>query len=167
MSELIVKNRGPGLVAVILALGLAFIWACAKTPVLPETPKALDASKAPAAAEPASAGYELTGIHFDFDSSRITAEAQYTLKRHADWLKRYGDCAVEIEGHCDQRGTEDYNMALGRRRAESAKKALVKMGVDAKRISTVSYGFGKPLCSDANEECWAKNRRGVFVVTGK
>ncbi len=167
MSEMIRKGKGPGFVAVILALGLAFIWACAKTPVIPEVPKAPEAPKATTATEPAPAGYELTTIYFDFDSSRITAKAEYTLKKHADWLKKNREYVLKIEGHCDQRGTEEYNMALGQRRAESIKKALVKRGVDAKRISTVSYGFGKPVCSDAGEDCWAKNRRGVFVVTRK
>jgi peptidoglycan-associated lipoprotein len=159
MSELISKGRGSGFVVIILALGLAFTWACAKTPVIPEAPKATTA------AEPTPGGYELTSIYFDFDSSRITAKAEYTLQKHAGWFKRNRDYVVKIEGHCDQRDTEDYNMDLGQRGAESVKKALVKMGVDAKRISTVSCGFRKPLCSDANEDCWAKNRRGVFVVT--
>jgi peptidoglycan-associated lipoprotein len=131
-------------------------------PAAPKAPEAPVAVK-----ESSTGGYEFANIYFDYDSSRITAKAKDTLKRHAEWLKKNKDYLVKIEGYCDQRGTENYNMSLGKKRAESAKKALVKMGVAAKRISTVSYGLGRPVCSDASEDCWAKNRRGVFVVTKK
>ena len=170
MSSIIRNVRTAGTIAIVLSLALVFTWACAKTPVIPAAAKAPEAKPAPAAAAAEGSvigGYEFANVYFDYNSSRITAKAGAVLKKHAEWLKKNKDYVVKIEGYCDQRGTDKYNMALGKKRAESAKKALVKMGVSAKRISTVSYGEGKPVCTEDNEGCWAKNRRGVFVVTKK
>jgi len=101
-------------------------------------------------------------IHFDFDKSFIRDDAKPILLSVADYMKSHPGAKVKIEGHCDERGTSEYNFALGQRRADSAKKYLQGLGVDANRLSTVSYGEERPLCTEHNETCWAKNRRGVF-----
>ena len=110
--------------------------------------------------------YELEDIHFDFDKFNLKAEAREILNRHAEWLNKNKDVklAIIIEGHCDERGTADYNMALGQRRASQAAKYLIGMGIDAGRITTISYGLELPLDPGHNEEAWAKNRRAHFVV---
>ncbi len=109
----------------------------------------------------------LKDIHFDFDKSVITDVSKETLKTNAEWLKKNGAKKIQIEGHCDERGTNEYNLALGDRRASSAKNYLALLGIDAKRVSTVSYGEEKPLCTQQTEDCWTKNRRGHFVVVTK
>jgi len=86
------------------------------------------------------------------------------LMRHAAWLRENADATVTIEGHCDDRGTNEYNLALGDRRADSTKAFLVDLGIGASRLTTISYGEERPLCMQQTEECWAKNRRGHFVV---
>jgi peptidoglycan-associated lipoprotein len=101
-------------------------------------------------------------IHFDFDKSFIREDAKPILAKVADYLQKNQGAKVLIEGHCDERGTAEYNMALGDRRATSAKKYLVGLGVNADRLSTISYGKERPLCTEHNETCWQKNRRGVF-----
>lgn len=106
-------------------------------------------------------------IHFDFDKFNLKPEAREILKRHAEWLAKHGEYNVVIEGHCDERGTNEYNLALGARRAGEAMKYFVELGVDAKRIKTISYGEEKPLDPGHNEEAWAKNRRDQFSVTPK
>ena len=103
-------------------------------------------------------------IYFEFDKSTLTPAAQDNLLRKAEWLRENSDVTATIEGHCDERGTNEYNLALGDRRAESAKAFLVDLGIDASRLTTISYGEERPLCPEKNEECWAKNRRGHFVV---
>lgn len=103
-------------------------------------------------------------VHFDFDKYNIRPDAAEVLKRKADWLKENPDVAVIIEGHCDERGTEAYNLALGDRRANSAKKFLASLGVDEKRLEAISYGKERPLDPRHNEEAWAKNRRAQFVI---
>jgi peptidoglycan-associated lipoprotein len=103
-------------------------------------------------------------IHFDFDKSFIRDEDKPHLKAVADSMKKNRDATVLIEGHCDERGTAEYNMALGDRRATSAKKYLVGLGVDGKRLSTISYGKERPLDPGHDEGAWAKNRRAVFVL---
>lgn len=106
----------------------------------------------------------LERIHFDFDDYSLRPDAREILKRHASWLKEHPSVKLVIEGHCDERGTSEYNLALGQKRAESAKNFLVEMGVEASRIETVSFGEEIPLDPGHNEEAWAKNRRAEFVV---
>jgi peptidoglycan-associated lipoprotein len=101
-------------------------------------------------------------INFDFDKYNIRPDAQEILIWKADWMRRNPNVNVLIEGHCDERGTAEYNLALGERRAESAKAFLINLGVPGSRMSTVSYGEEKPLDPRSNEEAWAKNRRGHF-----
>jgi len=106
-------------------------------------------------------------IYFDFDRSEIRDADRATLTKNADALKKYDFLRVTVEGHCDERGTVEYNLALGDRRAKAAYDYLVSLGVPADRLKTVSYGKEVPVCQAATEECWQKNRRGHFTVTGK
>ena len=103
-------------------------------------------------------------VFFAFDRSDITSEAQQILARQADWLRRYPNVTVTIEGHCDERGTREYNLALGERRAQAAKNVLVAMGIPAARISTISYGKERPAVVGSSEEAYAQNRRAVTTV---
>ncbi len=111
-------------------------------------------------------GY-LKPAFFDYDKSDIRPDAREALNGDADFLKKWPTLKVTIEGHCDERGTREYNMALGQRRASAAKEYLVSLGVDASRLTTISYGKERPFCTERNEECWQKNRRAHFVVTAK
>ena len=103
-------------------------------------------------------------IFFAFDRSDITPESQQILERQADWLRRYPNVTVTIEGHCDERGTREYNLALGERRAQAVKNVLVASGIPASRISTISYGKERPAVVGSSEEAYAQNRRAVTTV---
>jgi len=109
----------------------------------------------------------LKDIHFDFDKYNIRRGDAEILKGNAAFLKKDPKIMIQIEGHCDERGTVEYNLALGERRANNTKKYLVSLGVSADRISTISYGKEKPLDPGHNEEAWAKNRRAHTVVLSK
>lgn len=106
-------------------------------------------------------------VFFDLDSSTLDSEAQGTLDRQAQWLKQYPSVNVTVEGHCDERGTREYNLALGERRATAAKKYLVGAGVAANRISTISYGKERPAVVGSDESAWGQNRRSVTVLTNQ
>ena len=103
-------------------------------------------------------------VFFAFDRSDITPESQQILSRQADWLRRYPNVTVTIEGHCDERGTREYNLALGERRAQAAKNVLVASGIPASRISTISYGKERPTVVGSNEVAWAQNRVAITTV---
>ncbi len=103
-------------------------------------------------------------IHFDFDKYDIRADANPVLQKIASWLLKNTSAKLSVEGHCDDRGTSEYNLALGDRRAKAVRDSLVALGIASSRIETVSYGKEKPLCTEKTEECWAKNRRAHFVV---
>lgn len=103
-------------------------------------------------------------VFFEVDRSTLTQEGQDTLRKQAEWLKQYSNYRVTVEGHCDERGTREYNLALGERRANAAKNYLVSLGVDAGRITTISYGKEHPEYLGSNEAAWSKNRRAVSVV---
>ena len=107
---------------------------------------------------------ELRDIQFDFDQYDIRPDAARTLDANAAWLKSNANHLLLIEGHCDERGTNEYNLALGERRAKSAMNYLVAQGVQAARITIISYGEERPLCSEHNDTCWQQNRRGHFLV---
>ncbi len=109
----------------------------------------------------------LKDIHFDFDKYDIRPGDAEILKANAALLMKQPTIKIQIEGHCDERGTIEYNLALGERRANSAKKYLISLGMSADRISTISYGKEKPLDPGHNEEAWAKNRRGHFILLSK
>lgn len=105
----------------------------------------------------------LKDIYFDFDRADLRPAARETLKANADWLMKNPSATVQIEGHCDERGTAEYNLALGGRRAQAAKDYLVTLGIPEQRISTISYGQELPVCTEHNEECWQRNRHDRFV----
>ncbi|NTU68789.1 MAG: peptidoglycan-associated lipoprotein Pal [Chlorobiaceae bacterium] len=112
----------------------------------------------------AVAGPVLSDIFYDFDSSALSPEAQEQLKQNAAWLKKNTAQSVTIEGHCDERGTDEYNIALGERRANSAKEYLTNLGVGSSKLTVVSYGEERPFDPAHNEEAWSKNRRSHFVT---
>jgi peptidoglycan-associated lipoprotein len=105
----------------------------------------------------------LSDIHFDFDRYNIRPGDADILRKNADWFKNNSATKVRIEGNCDERGTIEYNLALGQRRADAAKNYLVGLGVEGSRLDTISYGKERPLCKEHNEACWAQNRRDAFV----
>jgi len=107
----------------------------------------------------------LQDIHFKFDRDDLDDESRSTLRRNASFLKANSSAVVEIQGHCDERGTNNYNIALGERRAHSTKMYLVSQGVSARRIHTISYGEERPFCFDSNNACWQKNRRAHFRIS--
>ena len=108
---------------------------------------------------------ELKDIHFDFDKYDLDNNSRAILKGNADYLKHNPSLQIEVHGHCDERGTNNYNIALGERRAHSTKKYLVSQGVDSKRVHVISFGEEKPFCLDSNETCWQQNRRAHFMVS--
>jgi peptidoglycan-associated lipoprotein len=103
-------------------------------------------------------------VFFALDSSQLSSEAQGTLERQSAWLKQYPNVSVTVEGHCDERGTREYNLALGERRAAATKKYLVGLGIAASRISTISYGKERPAVIGSDESAWSQNRRAVTVL---
>jgi peptidoglycan-associated lipoprotein len=114
--------------------------------------------------ESAKTMFENEDIQFEFDSIRLTPVAQEILKKKAAWLRANPKAKVTIEGHCDSRGTNEYNLALGEGRAQSAKAFLVDLGIDPSRLTTISYGEERPIDRAQTEEAWAKNRRDHFVI---
>lgn len=109
----------------------------------------------------------LKTIHFDFDRFDIRPQDADILKQNAEVLKRFPAVKIQIEGHCDDRGTNEYNLSLGERRANSTKNYLMLLGISRERLSTISYGEERPVDPGQNEEAWAKNRRAEFVITAK
>ena len=105
----------------------------------------------------------LETVHFDLDSSSLTSNARHELAANADWIKSHSAITVQIEGHCDKRGSNEYNLALGERRAKAVKKYLIGLGIDSKRLTVISYGEEKPIDSADSEDAYAKNRRANFV----
>jgi peptidoglycan-associated lipoprotein len=139
----------------------------------PATPA--PATPAPATAAPAtpprpsefSENANLKDVYFDFDKYDIRPDDAKILDGNATWLKSNANNLVLIEGHCDERGTNEYNLALGERRAKATMNYLVAQGVQANRITIISYGKERPVCSEKNESCWQKNRRAHFLTKGR
>jgi len=104
-------------------------------------------------------------VHFEYDKYTVTSEDRDVLQRQAAWLQKYPQVRVTVEGHCDERGTREYNLALGARRANAVKEYLVNLGVSSARVGTISYGKERPICTESNESCWSQNRRGVTTIT--
>jgi peptidoglycan-associated lipoprotein len=104
-------------------------------------------------------------VHFEFDQYNVQESDKAILGRQAAWLAKYPAVRLTIEGHCDERGTREYNLALGARRANAVKEYLVSQGVSTARLETVSYGKERPICTQSDEACWAQNRRGVSTIT--
>jgi peptidoglycan-associated lipoprotein len=176
-------------VPVIMMLSILVLWGCPKKAEVTTSPEAQETTVAPAKEEPktemtqpmkeeakpeaakeenmeraAAASAGLQPIHFDFDRSFVRDDARSVMKANAEWLKANPNVKIRIEGNCDERGTKEYNQALGQRRATSAKKYLTDMGISSKRISLISYGKEKPVCTEQTEDCWQKNRRDDFVA---
>ena len=105
-------------------------------------------------------------VFFSFDTANLDDTARQTLAKEALWLKRFPSVQVTIQGNCDERGTRDYNLALGARRAESVKQYLTVAGVSPARLTTISFGKEEPVCAESTEACWAQNRRAVSVISG-
>lgn len=171
----------------VLAIGLV---ACGKDAPPPQAPRPVTPATPPPAPPPASTGdvvpqqneYDrlkgmssdeidrmglLPDVRFDFDSADIREQDRQTLAKNAETLKKFDYLRVTVEGHCDERGTVEYNLALGERRSKAAYDYLLQLGVPAARLKTVSYGKEVPVCREASEDCWARNRRAKFTVTGK
>ena len=181
------KNLWIGLVMLFLIPGFLFTVSCAQQEVKDTTEEiAIEPEKVPEeTATPATKEEEQPtadmsaeeraiqaarnmflseDIYFEFDKSTLDSMSQDILSRKADWMRDNPDVVVSVEGHCDERGTNEYNLALGERRAESAKSFLVDLGIEAYRISTVSYGEERPVDTGHNEEAWAKNRRAHCLI---
>ncbi len=109
----------------------------------------------------------LGDVYFDYDKSVVRDDAKAPLQKNADWLKRWASVKFTVFGHCDSRGTVEYNLALGEKRAVAVRDYLVSLGVPADRVMTVSKGKEAPFCTEQNESCWQQNRRGHFVITAK
>jgi peptidoglycan-associated lipoprotein len=185
------KRTGLMVLAFLLAGTLSFVTACKKNPPTtaagakppaeepskgPETrvqppsttaPGSVESTELPADVREINARGYLKDAFFDYDKSDLRDDARTVLAADADWLKKNRTIQFLIEGHCDERGTSEYNLALGDRRANAAKEYLVSLGVDASRVRTVSYGKERPFCNQSTEECWQQNRRAHFLVTAR
>lgn len=106
-------------------------------------------------------------MFFDYDKSDIRDDARTPLQRNSDWMKRWAGTQITVEGHADERGSSEYNLALGSRRATSVRDYLVSLGVAATRVTVVSKGKEQPFCTESSEPCWQQNRRGHFILTAK
>lgn len=159
----------------LTAVAVAVMLAACSTPKKQETaavasapPPAAQPAPAPRGPAPDSIEYFNTVVgnmvHFDFDKYDVTAADQAILRGQATWLNQYPARTVTVEGHCDERGTREYNLGLGDRRANAVKTYLVSLGVNASRVKTISYGKERPTCVASAEDCWSKNRRGVSTV---
>jgi peptidoglycan-associated lipoprotein len=113
-----------------------------------------------------SHGY-LQDAYFDYDKAELRDDARTALAKDAEWLRKYPSTRLLVEGHCDERGTEEYNLALGDRRANATKEYLAAMGISDARVQTVSFGKDRPFCTAENDQCWQENRRAHFLITAK
>jgi peptidoglycan-associated lipoprotein len=183
------KRRSPLYVPIVLLLSVFVLWGCPKKAEVSSAP---EPQKEAAPVEPmkeeprveqkpelmreeprveapkeraAAAETGLQPIYFDFDRSFVRDDAKAVMKANAEWLKANPKVKIRIEGNCDERGANEYNQALGQRRASSAKKYLTDLGISAKRILLISYGKEKPVCRASTEDCWQKNRRDDLVAT--
>jgi peptidoglycan-associated lipoprotein len=126
-------------------------------------PPQAEAPRAPSPTEEDLFGHSVRDIFFDYDKSNIRPDQQAAVQADAQFLNQHSDISFTVEGHCDERGSTEYNLALGDQRASAVKSALASAGVSAGRIKTISYGKEKPFCMDSNESCWQQNRRGHLV----
>ena len=164
MSRMQTLARNPAVIALTLALALA---GCANKKNLPNSAGELGLGGAGAATPGSSQDFTVNvgdRIFFDTDSTSIRADAQQTLRKQAQWLNQYSGYRIVIEGHADERGTREYNLALGARRAEATRDYLVSQGVDGGRMKTISYGKEQPVAVCDDISCWSQNRRAVTVV---
>ena len=155
------------LVPVFVAMGLT---GCASSPAAQGAGSGgagLGAGATPPAPATFAVARELKDIHFDFDKYNIRPGDAKALQANAKWMRTNPRYLILIEGHADERGTNEYNMALGDRRAKATLNYLLTLGVAANRITIISYGEERPLCAERNEPCWSKNRRAHFMVKGQ
>ncbi|MCA3248725.1 MAG: peptidoglycan-associated lipoprotein Pal [Azospirillum sp.] len=154
---------------------VALLAACETAPQQTAATGGTGAAPAAPAAAPAAAGIRPGSqedlvqnvgdrVFFDYDKSELRPEARRTIERWAAWMRQHGNVTITIEGHADERGTREYNIALGERRATAARNFLVSQGIDARRVATISYGKERPAVLGSNEGAWRQNRRGVAVV---
>ena len=158
--------RNPVMIALVMTLAIA---GCASKKNMPNNANELGLGGAGAATPGSQQDFTVNvgdRIFFDTDSTSIRADAQQTLARQAQWLAKYPNYAITIEGHADERGTREYNLALGARRAASTRDYLVSQGVPANRMKTISYGKEKPVAVCDDISCWSQNRRAVTVLGG-
>ena len=164
-----------GLKFLSIAAAMFFLAACGTTPAdmgpveeAPPPPPVEAAPPEPAGPAPGSADDLVINVgdrvFFALDQHDLDGKARATLERQAAWLKKYPSTTIVVEGHCDERGTREYNLALGDRRANSAKNYLVALGVNESRVSTISYGKERPVALGSNDDAWAQNRRGVTRI---
>jgi peptidoglycan-associated lipoprotein len=150
----------------------------AATPPAPPPPPAPAAAPAPPALtedeifarkslDQLNAERPLGNVFFDYDSAELSESARGALQKNAEWMKRWGSTRVTIEGHCDSRGSSEYNLALGERRAAAVRSYLTSLGVANDRLAAVSKGEEDPTCREEAESCWSQNRRGHFIITAK
>ena len=139
----------------------------AAPPPPPPPPPAPTPPPGPSISQQAFQEFQNQDINFDFDQYDLRTDARTILDRKASFLNQNSSVRVQIEGHCDERGTNEYNLALGERRANAAKQYLTTAGISAGRLSTISYGEERPLDPGHNEAAWARNRRDHFVITGQ
>lgn len=157
-----------GMKALVLA-GLVFgLAACSSTPKDDGSANA-NANSAGAATPGSAEDFRVNvgdRVFFATDQYTLDNTSRETLRKQAAWLQQYQGVTLMVEGHCDERGTREYNLALGERRSNAVRDYLVSLGVNASRLQTISYGKERPTCTEATETCWAENRRGVSVVSG-
>jgi len=182
------KTVGNLFVLILVCVGLMFVVSCAQTEVQSTSPEDTQAEEAvqeeeiqaeddDAAAQAAleeealarekanaRAMFVSENIYFDYDDSSLDDMAREILKQKAEWLNDNPDVSVVIEGHCDERGTTEYNLALGDRRAESTRSYLIDLGIAPSRLEKISYGEEMPAVQGSNEDAWAKNRRAAFTI---
>jgi len=160
------------LVTAVVAMALLAACSTKKTEVEATAPAAAPpppvAAAKPTGPAPDSLEYFNTvvgnTVTFEFDRYDLDADDQARLRAQAQWLNQYQGRTITVEGHCDERGTREYNLGLGERRANSVRQYLISQGVDANRVKTISYGKERPLCVSSDEGCWARNRRGVSAA---
>ena len=168
---------------VVMGMSVLVFWGCPKKAEMASAPeseqqspqqagsvgesKSADAQESASKETAAAAGGGLQPVYFDFDASSLRDDAKPVMKANAEWLKAHSGVKIRIEGNCDERGTKEYNQALGQRRAQSAKRYLMDMGVSSNRISLISYGKEKPTCAESTEDCRQKNRRDDFAVASE
>jgi len=158
------------LLALMLISAFLLVAGCAKKSQVPaeqavsESGPSISSEEVTPGAEEATELSQLKDIYFDYDKYTIRSDARATLRANYEVLKDMPRAKVLIEGHCDERGSKEYNLALGQRRADAAKEYLVGLGIEPTQLSTISYGKEKPMCTEHTEDCWAMNRRAHFVL---
>jgi peptidoglycan-associated lipoprotein len=153
----------------LVSLGLLVLSSCAKKDVKTDAPMPMASQEAPPPALPVDEQNDLETVHFDYDSAKLTSTAKKILHQNATWLKKKENSKVtiKVEGHCDERGSEEYNIKLGDKRAEAVKHYLVSHGIRSKRMTMESFGKDRPMDAGHDEEAWAKNRRCAFRILSK